>query len=168
MKMKHWYQKLNRMSDLKASTRTNRASYHPREPNEDDDERLAMRKGNMPPPVPERVANPRRPSSTGIPTVPPPKTPTQRHGLTVAEVSSHNPCGKQAQTLIPITCQRISATSSSTTWVPSTGRVNFWKLRMLISRFLQMKRSTLPTILTCRFSQNLREQLRACDLDGRG
>ena len=47
------------MSDLKASTGTNRASYHAREPNEDDDERLAMRKGDMPPPVPERVANPR-------------------------------------------------------------------------------------------------------------
>ena len=87
-------------------------------------------------------------------TVPPPKTPTQWHGLTIAEVSCHNPWGKQAQTLISTTCRRISAASSWTTSVLSTRRVNFGKLRILISRFLQMKGSTLPTILTCRFLQN--------------
>ena len=59
MKMKQWYQKHNRVSDQKAPTGTNRASYHAREPIEDDDERLAMRKGETPPPEPERVANPR-------------------------------------------------------------------------------------------------------------
>ena len=59
MKMKQFYQKHNRVSDQKAPTGTNRASYHAREPIEDDDERLAMRKGDMAPPVPERVANPR-------------------------------------------------------------------------------------------------------------
>ena len=47
------------MSDQKAPTGTDRASYHAREPIEDDDERLAMRKGDTPPPVPERVANPK-------------------------------------------------------------------------------------------------------------
>ena len=30
-----------------------------KEPIEDDEERLAMKQGDMPPPVPERVANPR-------------------------------------------------------------------------------------------------------------
>ena len=34
-------------------------SYQVREPIENDKERLAMKKGDMPPPVPERVANPR-------------------------------------------------------------------------------------------------------------
>ena len=57
--MKQWYRKHNRVSDQKAPTGTNRASYHAREPIEDDDERLAMRNGDMPPPVPERVASPR-------------------------------------------------------------------------------------------------------------
>ena len=32
--------------------------------------------------------------------------------------------------------------------------MNFGKLRILISQFLQKKRSTLPTTLTCRFSRN--------------
>ena len=56
LKTKQWYQKHNRLSDQKAPAGTNRASYHARELNEDDDERLAMRKGDIPP---ERVANPR-------------------------------------------------------------------------------------------------------------
>ena len=47
------------MSDQKAPTRTDRASHHAREPIEDDDERLAMRKCDMHLPVPELVANPR-------------------------------------------------------------------------------------------------------------
>ena len=61
MKMKQWYQGHDRVCDQKASTGTNRASYQAREPIGDDDERLAIaiRRGDMPPPVPERVANPR-------------------------------------------------------------------------------------------------------------
>ena len=82
----------------KAPTETDRPSFHAREPIEDD-ERLAMRRGDMSSPLPERVASPRnsrRPSSTGLPTelgkctVPPSKTPTQEHGLTISEVSFHN------------------------------------------------------------------------------
>ena len=71
MKMMQWYQGHDRVSDQKAPTGTDRASYQAREPIEDDDERLATRRGDMPPPVLERVANPknsRRPSSTGLPT----------------------------------------------------------------------------------------------------
>ena len=34
-------------------------SYQIREPIENDEERLAMKRGDMPPPVPKRVANPR-------------------------------------------------------------------------------------------------------------
>ena len=72
MKMKQWYQGQNRVSDKsqwqwpsgrvsdkKAPTGTDRESYQAREPTEDDEERLAMRQGDMPPPVPERVTNPR-------------------------------------------------------------------------------------------------------------
>ena len=59
MKMKQWYQGHDRVSDKKAPTGTDRASIHAREPIEDDDERLAMRQGDMPPPVHERVAIPR-------------------------------------------------------------------------------------------------------------
>ena len=50
--------KLSR-DDAKAITGTDRASYQAREPLEDDEERLAMRQGDLHPPGPERVANPR-------------------------------------------------------------------------------------------------------------
>ena len=59
MKMKQWYQGHDRVSDQKAPTGKDRASYQVQEPIEDDDERLATRRGDMPPPVPERVASPR-------------------------------------------------------------------------------------------------------------
>ena len=53
MKMKQWYQGHDRVSDQKAPTGTERASHQVREPIEVDDERLAMRRSDMPPPVPE-------------------------------------------------------------------------------------------------------------------
>ena len=72
MTMKQWYQghdrlsdesqwqlPRNRVSDEKAPTGTDRASYQARELVEGDKERLAMRQGDMVPPVPERVNNPR-------------------------------------------------------------------------------------------------------------
>ena len=59
MKMKNWYQEPDPVSDKNSLTGTDRPSYQAREQIEDDDERLAMRQGDMPPPVPERVANPR-------------------------------------------------------------------------------------------------------------
>ena len=40
-------------------TGTNRSSYQARGPIENDEERLAMKRGDMPPPVPKRLANPR-------------------------------------------------------------------------------------------------------------
>ena len=45
------------MSDV--FTGVDRASYQVREPIENDEERLAMKRGDMPPPVPQRAANPR-------------------------------------------------------------------------------------------------------------
>ena len=49
----------SRASDPRAPHGTDRTSYQVREPIEDEEERLAMKQGDMPPPVPERVANPR-------------------------------------------------------------------------------------------------------------
>ena len=47
----------SRVSDV--ITGTNRSSYQVREPIENDEQRLAMKRGDMPPPVPKRVDNPR-------------------------------------------------------------------------------------------------------------
>ena len=59
MKIKQWYQRHNHINNQKTHTKTNKTSNHAREPLENNDERLAMRQGDMPPPVPERVASPR-------------------------------------------------------------------------------------------------------------
>ena len=104
MKMKQWYERYDRVSDKKAPTGTERASYQVREPTDDDDERLATRRGDMLPPVPERVANPRIREDRAVhdfqynsekmhraTTVPPAKTPTQEHGLIIVEASSYSP-----------------------------------------------------------------------------
>ena len=100
MKMKQWYQRHDRVSDEKASTGTDRASYHAQEPIEDDDERLAMRQGDMlyqclnELPVREFEKTEQYKTSSRTRkrcTVPPAKTPTQEHGLMIVEVSSHSP-----------------------------------------------------------------------------
>ena len=45
------------MSDVFAEA--DRTSYQVREPIESDEDRLAMKRGDLPPPLPQRVANPR-------------------------------------------------------------------------------------------------------------
>ena len=68
MRVSEWYQKSTREDDdshFSSSSRvsdvftgTNRTSYQGREPIEGDEERLAMKRGDMPSPLPKRVANP--------------------------------------------------------------------------------------------------------------
>ena len=69
MRVSKWYQEPTREDDdshFSSSSRvsdvftgTNKTSYQGREPMEDDEDRLAMKRGDMPPPLPERVTNPR-------------------------------------------------------------------------------------------------------------
>ena len=69
MRVSKWYQEPTREDDdphIPSSSRvsdvftgTNRTSYQERKPIENDEERLAMKRGDMPPPVPKRVVNPR-------------------------------------------------------------------------------------------------------------
>ena len=92
MKMNKWHLEPTREDDdphfpsssrvIDALTGADRTSYQVREPIEND-ERLAMKKGDMPPAVPERVANPRirKDQATTI---------THKHGLIIAELSSCN------------------------------------------------------------------------------
>ena len=68
MRISEWYQESiredddphapssNRVSDF---TGADRMSYQVREPIENDEDRLAMKRGDMPPPLPQRAANPR-------------------------------------------------------------------------------------------------------------
>ena len=113
MKMKQWYQgqdrvsdksqwqwPLVRVSDKKAPTGTDRASCQAREPVEDDEEGIAMRQCDMPPPVPERVTNPRIRADQAVQDFQwdsekmhraTNEEPTQEHGLVIAEASSRSP-----------------------------------------------------------------------------
>ena len=109
MKMKRWYQEPTREDEdphFSSSSRVSdavsgadRTSYQEREPIENDEERLAMKKDDMPPPVPERVANRKFEkikhyrnfirTRTGC-TVPPLTTLLHKHGLITADLSSRN------------------------------------------------------------------------------
>ena len=69
MRVSKWYQEPTRDdadSQFSSSSResdvftgTSRTSYQEREPTENDEERLAVKRGEMPQPLPKRVANPR-------------------------------------------------------------------------------------------------------------
>ena len=69
MRVSKWYQETTREDDdshFSSSSRvsdfltgTNRTSYQEREPVEDDEERLVIERGEMPPPLPKRAVNPR-------------------------------------------------------------------------------------------------------------
>ena len=57
MKIKRWYPEQDRASDTTSLTGFDRPPCQAQEPIEGDEERLAMRQSDMPPPVPERVVD---------------------------------------------------------------------------------------------------------------
>ena len=68
MRISKWYQESTREDDDSHSPSSNRVSdftgadrmsYHVQEPIKNDEDRLAMKRGDMPPPLPQPVANPR-------------------------------------------------------------------------------------------------------------
>ena len=75
MRIGKWYQESTREDDDLHSPASNRVSdlagadrmsYQVREPIEKDEDRLAMKRGDMPPPMPQRVANPRIPEDQAL------------------------------------------------------------------------------------------------------
>ena len=82
----------------RAITKRKKTFFQMREPIEDDNERLATKRGDVPPWGLERLAHPNfreEKSSAGLPTnsctVPPQKKTRTKHGLIVAELSFHDP-----------------------------------------------------------------------------
>ena len=109
MRVSKWYQEsTGEGDDLRSPpssrvsgvfTGTNRMSHQVRQPIENDEETLAMKRGDMPPPVPKQVANPRIQEDQALQefhsnsdkmhraTL---KTNSHKHGLTMADLSSRN------------------------------------------------------------------------------
>ena len=109
MRVSTWYQEPTREDDdphIPSSSRvsdvlvgTNRTSYQVREPIENDEERLAMKRGDLPPPLPKRVANPRIGEDQALHefirtrtlcTVLPLTTLSHKHCLIIADLFSRN------------------------------------------------------------------------------
>ena len=110
MRVSKWYQESTREDDnlhspssyrvSDVSIGADRTSYQVREPVENDEERLAMKRGDMPPPLPHRVANPRvregqalqefHTDSDKMHRADSDDTPTHKHCLTLANLSSHS------------------------------------------------------------------------------
>ena len=146
MRGSKWYQESTREDDDHRSppssavsdviTWTNRMSCQVREPIEHDEEKLAMKRGDMPPPLPERVDNPRiREAQAQMElysnsdkihhaTL---KTNSHKHGLIMADPSSRNLWGKQVHALNFITCQRTSAAFSTTKKGSFNRKSEFWR-----------------------------------------
>ena len=110
-----------------AFTGRTRASYQAREPIEDDEEGLAMKRAGMPPPLSRRVPNLRIRDDRALQDFSQIRTRcsvlhlmmlTHKHGL-ITVVLSHR--------------QRTSAAFSSTIWVLLTGRVNSENQRTVTS-----------------------------------
>ena len=142
MRVSKWYQEPTREDDNShfssssrvsdVYTRTCRTSHQEREPIEND-ERLAMKRGDVPPPLPPRVANPRIRNDQALHFFY--SNSDKMHRATSDDAYSQawfdysrsvfpQSVRKPVQTLNSSTCQRNSVAFSSTTWVLSTGRVN--------------------------------------------
>ena len=141
MRVSKWYQgptredddppfpSSNRVSDI--FTGVDRASYQAQEPIENDEDKLAMKRGviclrhcqsELPSREFEKIKHYRNSFELGQDA--PCYTLSHKHGLIEADVSSRDLWEKQVQTLNFSTCQRTRVAFSSTMWVPSTGRVN--------------------------------------------
>ena len=122
-----WYQETTREDDVShfaSSSRVGdvftgitRTSYQTREPVEGDEDRLAMKRGDMLPPVPKRVYNPRIREDQAL---------LEFHSNwdRIHRSTSEDAYSQAWFEYSRITCQRNSAVFSSTIQVPSIGRVN--------------------------------------------
>ena len=175
-----WYQESTREEDdthFPSSSRASDAltgadttSYQVREPIENDEERLAMKRGDMPPPVPQRVVNPRIREDQALHEFysnsdkmhcATPMTSSHKHDLIMTDLPSHSLWEKQVQTLNFSTCLRTSVAPSSTTWSRFDRKVNSGDQRTCYQKWKVQCR-------ICVTSQGiLMKQLRACDSDSR-
>ena len=175
MRVSKWYQEPTREDDdshFSSSSRvsdvftgTSRTSYQEREPIENDAERLAMKRGGMPPPSPQRVANPRIRDVQALhefySNSDKMRRATSDDGFTQAwfdysrfDLSSRNLWEKKVQTLNSLTCHRTSVAFSLTTWVLLTRGVNSGDQRTWTSLLPKVKSSMSPI---CHFSENYGE-----------
>ena len=153
--MKKWYQGQDRVSDQKAPTGTERASYQVREAIEDDHERLATRRGDMLPPVPERVANPKIREDRAVQDF-------RQNSEKMRRATSKDAC-----TILPQSVRKAGpdvdfhnvSTCQCSILFNNMGSFNrkseFRKAENIVKPISSnVKSSTLPAILTCRISEN--------------
>ena len=173
VKMKQWYQKQdrlsdksqwqwssNRVSDKKAPTGTERASYQVREPIEDYDERLVMRRRDMPSPVPERVANPKIREDRAAQDF---RQNSEKMHRATSEDAYTKAWFDDCRSIFPQSVRKAGpdvdfynvSTYQCSILFNNTGSFNRKsEFRKAENIDIQMKSSSLPTILSCHFSQN--------------
>ena len=138
--------------------------------------RLAMKIGDTPPPLPRRVYKPRIRDDQALNEFFPNSVKMHRatfwwciHTSMVwwqsINLSSHNPWEKEAKTLSCSTYQLTNAASSLTISVLSIGRVIPGNQKTWTSLLPRVKNSRS---LNCRYPRNFGKQLCSCSLYGRG
>ena len=112
---------------------TNRTSYQGREPIEEDEDKFSMNRRDMPPPLPQRVANPRTRIDQVLQEFH--SISDRMHRATWYDAFTHA-WSDYSRSVLPqsmrktctnvelLKCQRTSVASSSTIWVPSNRRMS--------------------------------------------
>ena len=174
--MKQWYQGHDRVSDQKAPTGTERASYQVREPIEDDDERVATRQSDMPPPVPERVGNPRIREDRAVQDF---RQNSEKMDRATFEDTNTKAWFDCCRSVFPQSVRKAGpnvdfysvSTYQSSILFNNMGSFNrrseFGKAESIEKQISSNESSTLSTILSTSH-RILGKQLRTCYLDGRG
>ena len=154
----HPFSSSSRVGDV--FTGTNRMSHQGREPIGDEEERLAMKRSEMPPPLPNRVPNPRSRDDRALHTCF--SYSDNMHRATSDDAYTQawfgysrsvfpQSVGKQVQMLSFFTCQRTSVAFSSTKMDSFNRKSEFRKPENLQMPITEVKISML---LNCHFSEN--------------
>ena len=139
------------------SSGAKRSQYQIPRPVAKDEERLTRKKGDMPPPLPRKIDNPRLRedpalmefySNTDKIHTPPLGMLMHMHGSITVSIFSRSEWRKHVETMHSFTCQRISAVFSSTIWAHLIGRVNSDNHRIWAILLPKMKGTMSPI---CRF-----------------
>ena len=161
--MKRCHRGQDRVSDKNSLTRMDGPSNQARELIADDEERVAMRQGDMPPPVPERVANPRIQEDRAVQDFQ--KNSGKMHRATSDDAytiawfyfcrsvfpQSVRKAGPDVDLYIVSSYQCSILFNNMRSFSRKT---EFWKTENMHQPFLRKRNSTLPTTGSCHFSEN--------------
>ena len=144
------------MCERNAPKGTDRPSCQVREQLENDEKRLAMRQGDIPPPIPERAANPRTREDRRVQFF---RLKSEKMHRATYEDANRRAWFQYCRCIIPESVRKASSdvdlhngsTPQCSILFNNMGSFT-GRLRICTSRFLHIRTSKSPTTLRCHFS----------------